>query len=191
MRHHHYLLLVIYICCSLALTAQNKNALHASIFYPGVVGRPILFGTLKQPVGFNLGYQYYVSRNFSLGGNYAFSAHGCSYDNFLFCANGIEDLMVNISFHDFDARGSFCVNPFKKWRTIISMTLGYSHSIFTMLVEEHTNEMDGYNFTPSIELNRKISDHFSVYTLVGYSYKHFTFVRLHAIELGLGSEFSF
>src|SRR6185295_13379063 len=107
------------------------------------------------------------------------------------CGNSIGTEIVNISFRDFDVEARFCVNSINKWRALVSMALGYSRSVFTLLGEEHTNEIGGYNLTPSIELNRKISEHFNVYAQAGYSFKHSTLFRVHAIELGLGSAFSF
>jgi hypothetical protein len=110
----------------------------------------------------------------------------------MICGNSIGTEILNISFHDFDVKGRWCINPVNKWRAIVSMAIGYSHSIFTFYGDEQKNETGGYNFTPSIELNRKISDHFSVNAQAGYSYKHFALVnRVHAIELGLGTAFSF
>lgn len=182
MRHHHYLLLFVCMCCSLAATAQNKNSLHASIFYPFVAGDPVVFG--KRGIGLDLGYQYSVSKNFSLGGDYRLTVRGNSWKGDMYCGNSIGTEIVNISFHDFDVKGRLCVNPINKWKTIVSMALGYSHSIFTLLGEEQTNERGGYNLTPSIELNRKISDHFSVYAHASYSYKHFTWFSIHDIDLG-------
>ncbi|MEO6440604.1 MAG: hypothetical protein ABIO46_01460 [Chitinophagales bacterium] len=141
------------MCCSLAVKAQNKNSIHASVFLPFVGGNPLVGGA--HGTGFNLGYQYSVSKNLSLGGEYRLITGVNRWKGGVICKSG-GDVMTNISFHDFDVKGRWCVNPTCKWSVIISMAVGYSRSMFTWLYVEQTIVIDGYNLTPSIELNRKI-----------------------------------
>jgi len=202
-----FFLPALIICCtwcSLSSSAQDKNTVEVSAFYPLSLGDNFVNNNFRDIVGLKISGQRTLSKHFSIGAFYSGALHNEEIAFTDASGNVTSNDLVTLFIHDFNAEGSYILFPSSKNNLCFSLSAGYTLLNYRLEVPEPSEgnkNYSGYNITPGVELRRQISNHFKLSLACCYAYQHLFPTKdfltisynqnIPTLEAGIGVSFSF